>query len=141
MNASSPPIVPTKLAADYRALQNVTTNPATYGPALAVLWSDLMQRSRSVALPTLLAIARNPAHPYAAPARAEDLAGLPPTFISTGSLDLFLEEDLEYARRLLRAGVPVDGALPEAKLPHRSAHSGLGGLLASSFQWLTINGT
>ena len=45
---------------------------------------------------------------YAAPARADDLGGLPPTFISTGSLDLFLEEDLEYARRLLRAGVPVE---------------------------------
>ncbi len=45
---------------------------------------------------------------YAAAARAENLAGLPPTFISTGSLDLFLEEDLEYARRLLRAGVPVE---------------------------------
>jgi acetyl esterase/lipase len=46
--------------------------------------------------------------PYAAPARAEDLTGLPPTFISTGALDLFLEEDLDYARRLLRAGVPVE---------------------------------
>ena len=46
--------------------------------------------------------------PYAAAARAEDVSGLPPTFISTGSLDLFLEEDIEYARRLLRAGVPVE---------------------------------
>lgn len=46
--------------------------------------------------------------PYAAPARAEDLSGLPPTFISTGALDLFLEEDLEYARRLMRAGVPTE---------------------------------
>jgi triacylglycerol lipase len=46
--------------------------------------------------------------PYAAAARAEDLSGLPPTFLSTGSLDLFLEEDLEYARRLMRAGVPVE---------------------------------
>jgi triacylglycerol lipase len=46
--------------------------------------------------------------PYAAPARAESLAGLPRTFISTGSLDLFLEEDLEYARRLMRAAVPVE---------------------------------
>lgn len=46
--------------------------------------------------------------PYAAAARAEDVAGLPPTFISTGALDLFLEEDLEYARRLLRAGVPTE---------------------------------
>lgn len=46
--------------------------------------------------------------PYAAAARATDLAGLPPTFISTGGLDLFLEEDIEYARRLLRAGVPTE---------------------------------
>ena len=45
---------------------------------------------------------------YAAPARAEDLGGLPPTYIDVGSLDLFLEEDLEYARRLLRAGVPTE---------------------------------
>lgn len=46
--------------------------------------------------------------PYAAAARAEDLTGLPPTFVATGSLDLFLEEDIEYARRLLRAGVPTE---------------------------------
>lgn len=46
--------------------------------------------------------------PYAAPARAPDLAGLPPTFIATGALDLFLDEDLDYARRLLRAGVPTE---------------------------------
>lgn len=45
---------------------------------------------------------------YAAAARATDLVGLPPTFISTGALDLFLEEDIEYARRLTRAGVPVE---------------------------------
>ena len=46
--------------------------------------------------------------PYAAPARAESLVGLPPTYISTGSLDLFLEENLEYARRLIRAGAPTE---------------------------------
>ena len=46
--------------------------------------------------------------PYAAPARATDLAGLPPAFIGTGALDLFLEEDVDYARRLLRAGVPTE---------------------------------
>lgn len=42
------------------------------------------------------------------PARAADLAGLPPTFIIVGALDLFLEENIEYARRLARAGVPVE---------------------------------
>jgi len=46
--------------------------------------------------------------PYAAAARAEDLSGLPPAYIHVGALDLFLEEDLEYARRLMRAGVPTE---------------------------------
>ncbi|WP_235538609.1 alpha/beta hydrolase [Sphingomonas sp. Root710] len=46
--------------------------------------------------------------PYAAAARAVDLSGLPPAFISVGTLDLFFEENLEYARRLTRAGVPVE---------------------------------
>lgn len=46
--------------------------------------------------------------PYAAAARAETLKGLPPTFIATGALDLFTEENLEYARRLMADGVPVE---------------------------------
>ena len=44
----------------------------------------------------------------AVPARTEDLSGLPPAFILVGGIDLFLEEDLEYARRLARAGVPIE---------------------------------
>lgn len=46
--------------------------------------------------------------PYAAAARAIDLAGLPPTFVSTAALDLFVDENLDYARRLMRAGVPTE---------------------------------
>ncbi len=46
--------------------------------------------------------------PYAAPARAENLEGLPPAFIGTGDLDLFAEESLEYARKLVAAGVPTE---------------------------------
>ncbi|MCB2076663.1 MAG: alpha/beta hydrolase [Novosphingobium sp.] len=42
------------------------------------------------------------------PARTADLSGLPPTFISVGSLDLFLEEDMEFTRRLTRSGVPAE---------------------------------
>lgn len=42
------------------------------------------------------------------PARALNLAGLPPTFISVGALDLFLEEDIEWSRRLTRAGVATE---------------------------------
>jgi triacylglycerol lipase len=44
----------------------------------------------------------------AVPARAESVAGLPPTFITVGALDLFLEEDMEFIRRLTRAGVPAE---------------------------------
>lgn len=55
--------------ADYRHAQNVLTNPATYPPALAVLWGDLMARPESIALPTLLTVARNSSHPYAESAR------------------------------------------------------------------------
>jgi acetyl esterase/lipase len=46
--------------------------------------------------------------PYAAAARADDVAGLPPTFIGVGALDIFLDEDIDYAQRLLRAGVPTE---------------------------------
>ena len=42
------------------------------------------------------------------PALADDLVGLPPTLLLTGSLDLFFDEDLDYARRLVDAGVPVE---------------------------------
>lgn len=46
--------------------------------------------------------------PYAHPARAETLAGLPPAFIGVGSLDLFVDECLAYTARLSQAGVPVE---------------------------------
>jgi acetyl esterase/lipase len=45
---------------------------------------------------------------YAAAARADDLAGLPPTFICVGALDCFSDEDIEYATRLRHAGVPTE---------------------------------
>jgi triacylglycerol lipase len=44
----------------------------------------------------------------AVPARVQDLEGLPPAFIIVGALDLFVEESIEYARRLIRAGVPTE---------------------------------
>jgi acetyl esterase/lipase len=45
---------------------------------------------------------------YAAPARAQDLKGLPPTYIDMGTKDIFLDEDTAYAKTLIAAGVPVD---------------------------------
>lgn len=42
------------------------------------------------------------------PARIASLVGLPPTFIGVGSIDLFVEEDMQYAQRLVAAGVPTE---------------------------------
>lgn len=47
-----------------------------------------------------------PAH--AAPARAADLNGLPPTFLCVGTLDLFLGENIDYVSRLIQAAVPTE---------------------------------
>ncbi|MCK4863725.1 MAG: alpha/beta hydrolase [Dehalococcoidales bacterium] len=46
--------------------------------------------------------------PYAAAMRATDLTGLPPAYIAVGELDLFLNENVEYARRLIEACVPTE---------------------------------
>ncbi|MBG0825601.1 alpha/beta hydrolase [Planomonospora sp. ID91781] len=49
-----------------------------------------------------------PATPYTAPARADDLSGLPAAYIATAEFDPLRDEAIEYALRLLRAGVPVE---------------------------------
>ena len=46
--------------------------------------------------------------PYAAAARAADLAGLPPTYVVVGAIDGFRDEDIGYAQRLNQAGVPCE---------------------------------
>jgi acetyl esterase/lipase len=45
---------------------------------------------------------------YAAPARATDLGGLPPTYICVGNVDGFRDDAIEYATRLNQAGVPTE---------------------------------
>ncbi len=51
------------------------------------------------------------ASPYAAASRAEDLSGLPPAYVCVGSEDLFRDEDIDYARRLVLADVSTEFAL------------------------------
>ena len=65
---------------------------------------------------------------YAVPARATDLAGLPPALILVGSLDGFFDEDVDYASRLNHAGVHCelhvypgaphgfDGFIPDSRI-------------------------
>jgi len=51
---------------------------------------------------------RGEVSPYAAPARAENLAGLPPAYISTMEFDPLRDEGILYGLRLLQAGVSVE---------------------------------
>ncbi|GAA4612934.1 alpha/beta hydrolase [Actinoallomurus liliacearum] len=65
---------------------------------------------------------------YAAPARATDLTGLPTSFVDVGSVETFRDEAIDYATRLLQAGVQselhvwpggfhgFDGMAPQASL-------------------------
>ncbi|ALE75690.1 esterase [Pseudonocardia sp. EC080610-09] len=70
--------------------------------------------------------------PYAAPARREDLAGLPPAWIGVGDVDLFHDEDVDYADRLRAAGVPVTlDVVPGA--PHGFDGWGTGTTIADGF--------
>jgi len=69
----------------------------------------------------------------AAPARAADLAGLPPAFVDVGAADSLRDEAVEYASRLWAAGVDAElhvwagayhgyeGLVPEARVSRDSA--------------------
>ncbi len=51
------------------------------------------------------------ASPYAAATRAADLGGLPPAYICVGAEDLFRDEDIAYAQRLITAGIACELAV------------------------------
>lgn len=54
---------------------------------------------------------------YGAAARLEDFSGLPPAYIEVGELDLFRDEDIAYAQRLVAAGVSTELHV-HADVPH-----------------------
>ncbi|GAA2005167.1 alpha/beta hydrolase [Nakamurella flavida] len=54
---------------------------------------------------------------YGAAARLTDFTGLPPAYIEVGELDIFRDEDLAYAQRLIAAGVSVELHL-HPDIPH-----------------------
>jgi acetyl esterase/lipase len=68
---------------------------------------------------------------YSAPARAKSLAGLPPTYIDVGQLDIFAPEDMEYAKRLIEAGVQTEFHLYPG-LPHAFEGLGVGTAIGKS---------
>jgi acetyl esterase/lipase len=70
--------------------------PFVDGDSSARLWDFYLGESRS------------DVSPYAAPARAIDVSGLPATYLMTAELDPLRDEGIEYAVRLLQAGVSVE---------------------------------
>jgi acetyl esterase/lipase len=77
--------------------------PSTYQMAGRGVW-DL--QANDLGWTALLGDARGGpgVSPYAAPARAADLSGLPPAFIDVGSAETFRDEDVAYASRIWQAG-------------------------------------
>ncbi|MSS83479.1 alpha/beta hydrolase fold domain-containing protein [Actinomycetaceae bacterium WB03_NA08] len=79
----------------------------------------------------------------AAPAREIDLSGVPPTWIGVGNIDLFYQEDLDYAARLRQSGVPVTFSVMEGA-PHTFNTLGSDGPKTKKFmeeacRWLDEN--
>jgi acetyl esterase/lipase len=88
---------------DDRTAMNADLNPLACEFAWtrqdnAFVWSALLGPS----------LGKPDVFPYTAAARAEDLKGLRPTFLFIAVLDLLVEEELEYAQRLVRAGIPLE---------------------------------
>lgn len=76
-------------------------------PAGTLIWTEKDNRAGWTALLGRPAGSRH-VPPGSVPARAADLAGLPPTWIGVGDIDLFASEDVEFGRRLIAAGVPTE---------------------------------
>jgi acetyl esterase/lipase len=84
-------------------LDDRNDTPSAHQMAGTRMWN---RQANEVGWTALLGDARGgpDVSPYAAPARAADLAGLPPAFVDVGSADTFRDEDVDYATRIWQAG-------------------------------------
>lgn len=78
--------------------QHFSDTPMFHRPAAELMWERYLGPGYS----------GRETSPYAAPARASDLSGLPPAYVQTADLDPLRDEGIAYAERLLQAGVPVE---------------------------------
>lgn len=88
----------------YPALDDRNRQPADAAHPDTLFWT---RENNRLAWDAYLAGAAD-ISPYAAPARATDVSGLPPAYIAVGSLDLFVDDNADYACRLAAAGVPIE---------------------------------
>ncbi len=91
----------------YPMIDDRNTIPAGNGVRDALLWTRALNL-----LGWRSYLGREPGSPgvpgYASPSRAENLKGLPKTYICVGDLDLFAIENIDYAGRLVAAGVSTE---------------------------------
>ncbi|MFF5207408.1 alpha/beta hydrolase [Streptosporangium sp. NPDC000396] len=79
------------------SIGRITDPRIVNGPSVRRVWDTYLGPGRG-----------DDVSPYAAPARATDLSGLPPAYVLTCGLDPVRDEGLDYARRLMEADVPVE---------------------------------
>lgn len=80
---------------DTPSMKAFTDTPGWNRPNAVLSWQYYLNGAKEVS-------------PYAAPARATDLSGLPPAYVTTAELDPLRDEGIRYALRMLQAGVPVE---------------------------------
>ncbi|KAK1143485.1 hypothetical protein N8T08_006291 [Aspergillus melleus] len=100
----SPPLA--KQILIYPMLDDRTTTPIPPLEPLA-LWNN---NDNITAWTALLGndIGTDKVSPYAAPARATSVEGLPSTYIDVGELDIFRDEDIAFAARIAAANIPLE---------------------------------
>ncbi|MDF3288204.1 alpha/beta hydrolase fold domain-containing protein [Streptomyces sp. RB6PN23] len=98
---------PCFLSLSYPMLDDRNETPASFEVTDLGLWD---RRENLLAWAVVLGdrVGDPALDPYSAPARATDLTGIPDTFIAAAQFDVFRDEDMDFARRLIAAGVPVE---------------------------------
>jgi acetyl esterase/lipase len=124
----------------YPMLDDRNNTPSACEFAEIPSWSHQHNRSAWLAVLGERAGGAN-VEPYAAPARAADLSGLPPSLLQVGELDVLRDENIAYATRLMQAGVSTelhvypgayhgwDAAAPEAPKSIRARDERTGSLI------------
>lgn len=90
----------------YPMLDDTQTTVSSQWDQLAIWSREMNTFGWKCYLGELYGSAKVPYH--AAPSRCTDLSGLAPAYMHVGTADGFLHEDIEYAARLLGAGIPVE---------------------------------
>jgi acetyl esterase len=80
------------------SMQTFIDSPMFHRPAAETMWERYLGQGYTL----------QDASPYAAPARAGDLTGLPPAYVQTMALDPLRDEGIDYAQRLLQSGIPTE---------------------------------